>query len=80
MIKFNVREVNCKLLEAVDEGMIDAKHVLEMCLSYMSEDDVKGMCQVNDILEYINPVYEFENDDGYEEVSYNAWTDYYKKI
>jgi hypothetical protein len=45
------REYTTKLLEMMDEGMITAESVAEMCLAYMSEDDVKDMCRANDILD-----------------------------
>lgn len=44
----NVREFTCKLLDAVDEGMINPRDALAYALSYMSEADVKDMCQVNE--------------------------------
>jgi len=43
------RKYTRKLLEWMDEGIMDPKSIVEMCLSYMSEDDVKDMCQANDI-------------------------------
>ncbi len=45
-----------RLLDAVDEGAVEVDWALRMCLQYMSEDDVKDMCRVNDILQ--------EDDDG----------------
>jgi hypothetical protein len=33
----------------MDEGMIDARAVADMALSWLSESDVKGMMQANDI-------------------------------
>jgi hypothetical protein len=53
-----MREYTTKLLEMMDEGLITAESVSEMCLAYMSEDDVKDMCRANDILD------EDEEDDG----------------
>jgi hypothetical protein len=35
----------------MDEGLITAQTVAEMCLAYMSEDDVKDMMLANDIIE-----------------------------
>ena len=46
-----MREYTIKLMEMMDEGMITAETVVEMCLAYMSEDDVKDMCRANDILD-----------------------------
>lgn len=48
MFNTNVREYTCKLLEAVDDGMIDPRDALASALSYMSESEVKDMCMVNE--------------------------------
>jgi hypothetical protein len=45
------RQVTCKLLEGVDEGIIDPKTLLEACLIWMSEADVKEMADANGYLE-----------------------------
>lgn len=45
-----MREYTSKLIAMMEEGMISAEAVAEMALSYMSEDDVKGMCLANDLL------------------------------
>lgn len=44
----DVRKHTCKLLELVDDGVIDAKEALQAALCYMSEDEVADMCRVND--------------------------------
>jgi len=46
-----MREQTMKLLAMMDEGVISAETVAEMCLAYMSEDDVADMMQSNDILD-----------------------------
>ena len=46
-----MREYTNKLLEMIEEDMIDPINVVEMCLSYMSEDEVKDMCLSNDIID-----------------------------
>ena len=43
------REATNKLLEMIDEQLIDPKDVVMMCLKWMSEDDVKEMCEANEI-------------------------------
>ena len=45
-----MREYTNKLIDMMDEGVISAEAVAEMCLAYMSEDDVKDMCLSNDVL------------------------------
>lgn len=39
-----------KLLELVDDGVLDAKHVLLCCLKYMSEDAVRDMTHHNELV------------------------------
>ena len=43
------RSATEKVLEMVDEGMLNPRDVLLMCLKYMSDDDVKEMCKANEI-------------------------------
>jgi hypothetical protein len=38
------------LQDMMEQGMIDAQSVADMCLAYMSEAEVKDMCRSNDIL------------------------------
>ena len=45
------REWTVKLLEAMDDGTIEARTIAEMCLQYMSEADVEDMCVSNDIFQ-----------------------------
>ena len=45
----NVRNVTCKVLELADEGMISWQALAECALRWMSEDDVKEMCEANEI-------------------------------
>ena len=44
-----MRANTCKILEAIDEGLLDPKQVAEACLSYMSEDDVGEMAHQNEL-------------------------------
>jgi threonine dehydrogenase-like Zn-dependent dehydrogenase len=43
------RQETNKLLEMVDEGLIDPKEVVTMCVKYMSEDDVADMMDCNEL-------------------------------
>jgi hypothetical protein len=45
------REYTNKLLEMVDEGLLDKDMVIMACVKYMSEDDVRGMMEANEFLE-----------------------------
>jgi len=47
--KYSVRQFTCALLEAIDDGVIDPSLVVRMCVSYMSEADVKDMMWMNEI-------------------------------
>ena len=47
--KYNVRYFSCRLLELIDDGLLDPTVVVEMCVKYMSEDDVKDMMWMNEI-------------------------------
>ena len=42
----------CRLLEMVDDGLLDPKMALEMCTAYMSESEVEDMMRINDLLQY----------------------------
>ena len=51
------REYTNRILEEIEEGILDAEYVLTACLKYMSEDEVRDMAESNDFF------YE-EEDDG----------------
>lgn len=45
------REATNKILEMVEEGMLDRDTVIMACLKYMSEDDVADMAHANEFFE-----------------------------
>lgn len=45
-----VRHYTNKLINDMDEGILDAEAVVMMCLSYMSEAEVEDMLRINDCL------------------------------
>jgi hypothetical protein len=52
MYGFNHRQTRPetnRLIDMLDEGMIDARAVADMALAFMSEHEVKQMMQANDI-------------------------------
>ncbi len=53
MPKDQTREITNKILEAIEEGLLDRDIVIMACLKYMSESDVADMAHCN----------EFFNDD-----------------
>ena len=53
------REYTRKLMQMVDDGMLAKDDVILACLNYMSEQDVKDMCQTYEFID--------ENDDEYDD-------------
>ena len=47
----SVRQATNKLLEMVEEGMLDRDNVILACVKYMSEDQVRDMCHMNEFFE-----------------------------
>ena len=45
------RKYTTKLIEMIDEGLLDRKTVLTACLNYMSEDEVKEMMETNEFVD-----------------------------
>ena len=64
------REYTCMLYDLMDEGALDPRAVAEMCLAYMSEDEVKDMCRSNDILPEDEDEYDGQPDEAQE------WADF----
>lgn len=60
----DVRKATNKVLEMIDVGMLNAEEVVMMCLKWMSEDDVKAMCEANEI-----DLEEIEIDEEYHDYS-----------
>lgn len=46
-----MRDTTNKILEMIDEGLLDARTVASACLKYMSEDEVTEMASMNEFLE-----------------------------
>ena len=44
----DVRQATNRVLEMVEEGVLDKDTVIMSCLKYMSEDDVADMAQMNE--------------------------------
>lgn len=45
------REYTIKLLEMIEEGIVNQKVVICACLKYMSEADVKDMMEINEMVD-----------------------------
>jgi hypothetical protein len=68
MYGFNHRQTRPetnRLIDMLDEGLLDARAVADMALAFMSEHEVKQMMQANDI-----PTTDQEDEDEEEE----EWT------
>lgn len=46
----NTRKVTNKLVEMMEEGILDPQVLATACLSYMSEADVEDMAHCNELL------------------------------
>ena len=46
----NIRKVTNYLYDMMDNGAIEPRALAEMCLQYMSEDEVADMAQSNDLI------------------------------
>ena len=55
------REYTNKLLELVEDGLLDRDTVIMACVKYMSEDDVKDMMEANEFI-----LEEDEDEDEYD--------------
>ena len=58
----DVRQGTDKILEMVEEGILDEDMVIMSCLKYMAEDEVADMAQMNEF--FINEEEEDDNDDS----------------
>jgi hypothetical protein len=67
-----MRTQTTKLLEMMDEGLINADTIAEMCLAYMSEDDVADMMRANDILDEDDDEDDGQPDEAQEWESFDA--------
>ena len=67
-----MRKCTTALLEMMDDGVMDAKSIAEMCLAYMSEDDVEDMMRANDLLEDEDEEYDGQPDEALEWADFDA--------
>jgi hypothetical protein len=74
-----MRDATNRILELVEEGMLDRDTVIMACLKYMSEDDVADMAHANEFFldEEEDEDYEDcdDSDDGYALASAGFGTD-----
>ena len=55
------RKYTNKLFEYIDDGIVSKDFVINACLKYMSEDDVKDMIRINQIWDDKQEKYHDEN-------------------
>ena len=65
----DVRQATDKILEMVEEGILDRDTVIMSCLKYMSEDDVADMAQMNEFF----PMPDKEEDEANEAITDAAY-------
>lgn len=76
-----VREATSMLLHSAEDGCVTWEIIARAALGYMSEDDVKGMCEANDFpCPWQDDEEEFEHDDDPEDdgqpTEAQEWADY----
>ncbi len=64
------REYTNKLLEMVEEGLLDRDTVIMACVKYMSEDDVRDMMEANEFIEEEDEEEEDEDYDPLDDFNY----------
>jgi len=62
-MKHKTREWTSALMDAMDQGVMDPRAVVDMCMSYMSEFQVADMCRVNDLMFLVPSEHEEEDSD-----------------
>ena len=55
-----MRELTCKVLDAMDEGLLDPKVIAEAALNWLNEDEIADMIRANDLQDILN----MEEEDG----------------
>ena len=65
------REYTNKLLEMVEEGLLDRDMVIMACVKYMSESDVQDMMESNEMIEE-----EYEDEDDGQPTEQEEWASF----
>jgi hypothetical protein len=72
-MSFKPREYTNKVLEAVEEGLLDRDTVILACLNWMSEASVEQMCDANLFFEQEDEEEEDEDDITGEHIDNPNW-------
>ena len=67
------REYTNKLLEMVEEGLLDRDTVIMACVKYMSESDVQDMMEANEMIEEEE---EYEDEYDGQPTEQEEWADF----
>jgi hypothetical protein len=62
VLDMKTRHYTNMLLDAVEQGLVTPQSVMEMALSYMSESEVEDMMRDNDLLYFLEPEEELEEE------------------
>jgi len=65
------REYTNKLLQMVDDGLLDRDMVIMACVKYMSESDVQDMMEANEMIEE-----EYEDEDDGQPTEQEEWASF----
>jgi len=65
------REYTSKLLELIEDGMLDRDTVIMACVKYMSEADVQDMMEINEFI-----LEEDEDEDDGQPDEMQEWADF----
>lgn len=57
------RKTTCRILQLMDEGILDPKFVAEAAIRYMSEDDVRDFAHDNELFLFAGEEDDEEDDD-----------------
>jgi hypothetical protein len=58
-----VREYTNRLLELIEEGVLDKDTVITACVKYMSESEVKDLCHTNEFFDLDQEIEDEEDSD-----------------
>lgn len=70
------RKITNKLMDMIDQGLVDRDTVIQACLMYMSEDEVADMCHVNEFILHQDD----EDEDSEQDVDVDSYLDDYNYV
>lgn len=70
------RKITNKLMDMIEEGLVDRDIVIQACLCYMSEDEVADMCHVNEFILHQDE----DDEDSEEDIDVDSYLDDYNYV